>query len=78
MGIKGMMGLGLRIPRDSGKAVSIVVGAGKGIFQGNTEPWACQLMHGDKGELQIGLHRTGIPLDFRRYSVEASRGAVTH
>lgn len=35
MGIKGMMGLGLRIPRDSGKAVSIVVGAGEGIFQGN-------------------------------------------
>ena len=30
MGIKGMMGLGLSIPRDSGEAASVVVGAGKG------------------------------------------------
>lgn len=44
MGIS-MVGLGLGIPRDSGEAVSVVVGAGKGIFQGNTELWACQLMH---------------------------------
>jgi len=58
MWIKGMMGLGLSIPRDSGEAMSVVVGAGRGIFQGNTEFWACQLMHGDKGEMQMGLHIT--------------------
>ena len=58
MGIKGMMGLGLSIPRDSGEAASVVLGAGKGIFQGNTEFWACQLMHGGKGETQMGLHIT--------------------
>ena len=34
-------------------------------------------VHGGEGEMQRGLQRTGVPLDFRRCGVGASRGAVT-
>lgn len=33
MWIKGMMGLGLSIPRDSGEAMSVVVGQGGEFFR---------------------------------------------